>query len=84
MRSGDYGDLGSNASAMKSTIPKRPKKPPKLQHVLKDGKAHELVKAGMRDEDTLDAPEFIGSAKDNHSKWENNGQPQGVLLFKYL
>lgn len=63
---------------MNSTMPKRPNKPPKLQHVLKNGKAHELVKAGLRDEDVMDVPDFSDYGEDYSSKWEYHGPPEGV------
>jgi len=36
------------------SVPRRPPRPPKLQHVLNNGRAHDLVKAAARDDDTLD------------------------------
>jgi len=82
MRSRDYDDFESNASAMNnsnSTLPKRPQKPPKLQHVLKNGKGHELVKAVPRDEDVMDAPDFSDYGEDYSSKWEYHGLPDEVI-----
>ena len=64
----DYDDFESNAS-VSTTLPRRPPKPPKLQHVLKGNKTHDLVKAVPRDEDTMEAPDFSDYGEDYRDQY---------------
>ena len=64
-------------------MPRRPPKPPKLQHVLKGNRTHDLVKAVPREDDTIEAPDFSDYGEDYSSKWEYHQQLESGVNDNY-
>ena len=55
---GGGSEYSGHSSSVQTKIFRRPAHPPKLQHILTDGKAHDLVKKVPREDDPVEVPEF--------------------------